>query len=382
MIRGSLFLLSSLLLSGCSWFGSKDNAESPVLLEEFTPTLSLKVLWTAQAGGGVGDKGFFKLAPIFDQGKIFVASPKGQVTALDFAHGQVIWQQKIEATLSGGPGVGENLVLVGGHDGEVLAFSETDGHKLWQTNVSSEVVVAPRLSEGKVVVRTVDGKLFALESQTGKRLWVYERNVPILSLRGTSTPVINKGIVISGFDNGKLVALELQTGKLLWELDVSVPRGRTELERMVDIDADPLWVNNTIYVTSYQGRTVAVDSSQGKVIWERETSSHIGLGIDDETLYLSDSRSHLWAFHLNSGASLWKQTKLQSRDITAPVRVGEYVVVGDKEGFVHWMKRENGQFVARYLAGNARIFVSPLVVEDTMVIYNSHGDLIALQAEK
>jgi outer membrane protein assembly factor BamB len=374
-----LLLYILILLSGCSIFGDNENMEPPAPLVKFMPTLSLKTLWTAQAGAGT-DKSYLKIAPAFYNDRLFTASPEGHLRAFNFNNGQPVWQRKIDVPISGGPGVGEGLVLVGSQKGDVVALSEADGTKQWQVQVSSEVLATPRISQGIVVVRTIDGKVFALDSKTGERLWVYDQaRVPLLTLRGTSSPIVTYDAIIVGFDNGKLVVLVLRTGKLVGEYLVSEPRGRSELERMVDIDADPLLVGDIIYVTSYQGRTVAL--KRNKLLWERKLSSHAGLGVDADYLYISDSKSHVWAVDRYSGDDWWKQDKLQARNVTAPVSIGDYVVVGDMEGYLHWMRRDNGQFVTRYRIGKTSIIVPPLVVDDILVAYDSQGKIVALYPE-
>lgn len=374
-----LILLFTILivLSGCST--QKDNTEPPAPLVKLIPTLTLKQLWTADAGG---NKPHLKLAPVFHNGQLFTASPKGVVQSFDVNDGKRIWKQGTEVPLSGGPGVGEGLVVVGSQKGDVVALSETDGIEQWRVTVTSEVLAKPRISEGVIVVRTVDGKLFGIDSKTGERLWIYERiRIPLLSLRGISSPIVKNDMIIAGFDNGKIALLELHTGKVLWEVPIAVQRGRTQLERMVDIDADPLLVDDIIYVTSYQGHTVAIDLIQGKLLWERKLSSYAGLGVDFDYLYLSDTKSHIWALNRDSGQDWWKQDKLQARNVTAPVNIGDYVVVGDMEGYLHWMRRDNGQFVVRYHTGDASITLPPLVIDDILVACNSRGEIIALRPE-
>jgi outer membrane protein assembly factor BamB len=373
-----LLLFCIVGLGGCA---SVDNTEPPTPLVNFEPTLNLKVLWTAYAGGGT-DKGYFKLAPVFHNGEIFTASKEGHLRAFDVNNGKQKWGQKIDVAISGGPGIGEGIVLVGTQKGDVVAFSDADGTEQWRVQVSSEILAKPRISQGVVVVRTVDGKLFGLDGKTGERIWVYERSrVPLLSLRGTSTPIVEQDIIIAGFDNGKIALLELQTGKVLWEEPVAIPSGRSELERMVDIDADPLLINNTVYVTSYQGLTVAIDLAKGKLLWKREISSHAGLDADVDYLYVSDTKSHIWALDRYSGEDWWKQEKLQARSITAPVNIRDYVVVGDSDGYLHWMQREDGQFVARYRLGKTSITAPPLVANDILIASNSEGNIVALQPE-
>ncbi|TGO02438.1 hypothetical protein PN36_25250 [Candidatus Thiomargarita nelsonii] len=379
MHKAILLLYLLITLSGCSLFNETDNTAPPAPLVDFKATLTLKTLWTADAGGNI-EKGYLKIAPAFHEGRLFTASQKGIVRAFNFKNGKIVWEQKIDVPISGGPGIGDGLVVLGSQKGEVVALSKKNGHKQWQAQVSSEVLAKPRISRGIVVVRTIDGKLFGLNSQNGARLWVYEPSrTPLLTLRGTSTPVIKHDQIIAGFDNGQIALLELQTGKVLWEAPVAVPRGSTELERMVDIDADPLLVDDTIYVTSYHGRTVAIDLLQAKLLWEKPLSSYAGLGVDLDNLYVSDTKSHIWALERSTGEKWWKQEKLEARNITAPVNIGNYVVVGDLEGYLHWMRRKDGQFVARYRMGKASIFVPPLVVHDILVAYDSQGEIVALR---
>ncbi len=376
-----LFYILIVFINGCSSVTSKDNIESPAPLIELTPTLTLKELWRVNAGGG-SEEDYFKIAPVFYKGQLFTASPKGQVTVFNFSNGQRVWKQHIKAWISGGPTVNEGLILLGTQKGDVIALSESNGTEQWRVQVSSEILVPPRINQGVVVVRTIDGKLFGLDSQTGKRLWIYERSrVPLLTLRGISTPVVKHDLVIAGFDNGKIVALELHTGKVLWEAPAAVPRGRTELERMVDIDADPLLVDDSIYVTGYHGRTIAIDLIRGKLLWEKKLSSYTGLGVDFDYLYVSDTKSHIWALDRYSGKFWWKQEKLQFRNVTAPVSLNNFIIVGDFEGYLHWMHRDDGKFVARYRIGKASIKGPPLVVDDILVAYDSQGKIVALQAE-
>jgi outer membrane protein assembly factor BamB len=375
-----LFPFLIVLISGCGSVGDKDNSLPPAPLVKFTPTLTLKTVFKANAGGGT-DKGHLKLAPAFHEGQLFTASPSGLVRAFNADNGKRVWEQNLEVSVSGGPGVGEGLVVVGSLKGDVVALSETDGIEQWRVLVTSEVLAKPRMSQNVVVVRTIDGKLFGLDSQTGKHLWVYERNrMPLLSLRGISSPIVKHDFIIAGFDNGKMAFLELNTGKVLVEIPIAVPHGRTQLERMVDIDAELVVVDETIYVTSYQGPTKAIDLVTGKTLWQKKLSSYAGLGVDFDYLYVSDSKSHVWALDRFSGDDWWKQDKLQARNVTAPVSIRDYVVVGDMEGYLHWMRREDGQFVARYQMDGS-ILVPPLVIGNTLVAYNSDGDIVALRPE-
>ena len=373
----SIYLL--ILLSGC--FGSKDNSEPPAPLVEFTPTVTLKTLWTSYIGSSNGTS-HTKLIPVAYDGLLFTASNDGLIQALNLTDGKPVWQQEIDTPISGGPGIGEGLAVVGTQKGEVIALSKIDGTEKWRTQVSSEVLATPRINQGIAVVRTIDGKVFGLDSQTGNRLWIYERTrSSLLSLRGTSTPILVQDLIIAGFDNGKIALLELKTGKVLWETAIAIPSGRTELERMVDIDADPILKGDIVYVTSYQGHTVAIDLMKGGLLWQKRLSSYAGLGVDTNYLYLTDPNSYVHALERFSGDDWWRQDKLKARGITAPVSIGEYVVVGDMEGYLHWMKRDDGSFVVRHRIGKYPITLPALVVDNTLIAYNSDGKIVALSYE-
>ncbi|MCK5716122.1 MAG: outer membrane protein assembly factor BamB [Thiomargarita sp.] len=371
-----VLLYTFMILSGCGDDVIKENRPEPLL--ELTPHLTLKTLWRIEIEGDT-EKAYLKLAPVFHQKHLFTATPEGQVQA--FNKDKQVWSNALDLPLSAGPSIGEGLVLVGSLKGHVIALSEADGSEQWRILVTSEVLAKPRISQGVVVVRTIDGKLFGLNSKTGKRLWVYERNnVPLLSLRGTSTPIIKNEEIIAGFDNGKIAGLELKTGKVLWEAALFVSKGRNALERMVDIDADPLLIDDILYVSNYQNGTVAIDLIPKKQVWERKIPSYAGIGADYNFLYITDPKSHIWALDRESGEDLWTQKALQFRTLTAPVNMGDYIVIGDFEGYVHWMRRSDGEIVARY-AMEAAITVPPIVVNDMLIVSDSSGYIVALRPE-
>jgi outer membrane protein assembly factor BamB len=377
-----VFFTFLVLLNGCGWFNSsKDNTEPPAPLVKFASSLNLKTVWTADTGAGT-DKYFIKLQPNLNNGNLFTTSQKGHVRVFKFTDGESIWKIKLDIPISAGPGIGEGLVVVGSHKGDVIALSEENGNKKWHTNVSSEVLATPGINQGMVIVRTIDGKIYGLNSQTGERVWIYESpRVPLLSLRGTSSPIVTDRFIIAGFDNGKMVVLELQTGKILFQTQIATPSGRTELDRIVDIDADPILDQDIVYISSYTGRTVAIDLVRGKLLWEKESSSYTGLAVDYDYLYISDNNSYVAAMDRFSGTAVWKQQKLKARAITAPAILNNYIVVGDLEGYLHWMKREDGKFVTRHQIDNVSIKATPIVLDETLVAISSDGKIVALQVE-
>ncbi len=345
-------------------------------LVELEQSLNIKKVWSTRIGDGA-DGYYLKLSPVAGDDVIFAADHDGVVVSLAIESGKQNWKTKTKKPITGGPGLGEGLVLVGTRDGEVLALSEEDGEVLWTSQVSSEVLSAPKADLGVVVVRTVDGKAFGLDVSNGQRLWVYERAVPLLTLRGTSAPQLADGLAIIGFDGGILTALDITNGSLVWENRIALPTGRTTLERMIDIDGEPLIMGNTVYVSTFQGRVSIVELTTGKIGWVRDLSSYAGLGVDVEHVYLTDEKSEIWALDNYSGNSVWKQDHLKSRSLTAPASFGDYVVVGDYEGYLHWLNREDGSLVGRIRLDKSQILTTPFVIGDTLYSYSSKGTLAA-----
>ena len=369
-------------MAGCGTVGSalgvaEDTVEPPAELEEIEPLIKVRTLWSRDLGAGA-DKQYLTLKPVVVGGRAYGAGRKGEIVAYDAATGESLWKTSLNVPISGGPGMGAGLVLVGTSDGEVIAVRAEDGELAWRAPVSSEVLASPVASDKMVIVRTGDGKLFGLNREDGARVWVYDRTVPVLTLRGTSAPVLASDSVIAGFDSGRMVSVELGTGQPLWETRVAAPKGRSELERMVDIDADPVVAGDLVYVVTFQGHITALDLRTGASVWRRDMSSHTGIGIDAQNLYVSDELSHVWAVDRFNSASLWRQKKLQGRRLTSPVVFGEYVVVGDFEGYVHWLRREDGQFAARVKVGEG-IIAGPVASADAVYIFDRGGTLTALQ---
>ena len=271
--------------------------------------------------------------------------------------------------------------MVGTLDGEVLAIDADSGELAWRQRVSSEVLAAPAVASGVVVVRTQDGKLVGLAATDGTRLWVYDRAVPALSLRGTSSPVTSAGAVIAGLDNGLLVALALKDGALLWESRIATPRGRSELERLVDIDGDPVVADGVIYVVTYQGRVAAVERAGGRVQWRRDMSSYVGLDVATRSLFITDDESLVWSIDRDNSASVWRQDKLARRALTPPTEFGPHVAVGDFEGYVHLLDRDDGRLAGRVRVDGDGLASAPVVAGDLLLVYGRGGTLTALRAQ-
>lgn len=375
-------LLTVLALSGCGaitdFLGSDaEEAPAPAKLEDIGSAIEIDTLWSRQAASGEGERRL-ELGLAVAGGQVFAAGHEGDIAAYDPLTGERLWEVDTGIPISGGPGAGAGLVVAGSSAGDVIALSGANGAEAWRAKVSSEVLSAPAVGERIVVVRTVDGKLFGLDTGSGKRSWVYDRTVPALTLRGTSAPVIAGDLVVAGFDSGHLAAVSLADGRLVWESQVIPPTGRTELERLADIDADPVVVDGVVYVVAYQGRIAAFDLTTGRGLWRREMSSHTGIGAGQRLLYVTDERSRIWALDRSSGSSLWRQDGLDLRRATRPVELGQHVVVADFDGYVHWLSVDDGRFVARARTGASAVLAPPIATEAAVYVLGGTGKLTAL----
>ena len=358
---------------------SNDDAIEPAELVEFEPTLDVVRAWSGSVGKGSDDH-YLKLTPSIRDGIVYAAERGGRVRAVELESGRELWETKIKKLLiSGAPGASPEVVVIGGSEAEVVALASADGTELWRTTVSSEVLAPPQVSGNTVLVRSGDGKLHALNAQSGARQWIYDRSVPILTLRGSSAPVVYRDTVIAGFDSGRLAALELGSGKALWETRIAIPSGRSDLERMVDIDSTPVIRGDTVYVASFQGQVAAVTLATGQIQWTREISSYAGLAVDGTAVYVADAESSIWALDRLTGSSLWKQDALYARRITAPTVFRDHVIVGDFEGYLHWMSPVDGSFKARSSASNKALLIAPLAAGETLLSFASNGKMAAFR---
>jgi len=351
----------------------------PEPLVEFEPEFEPDILWRENTGDGV-ENTYADLSPWLQGERIFTVDHKGDVRSYQAKNGRSVWRQKLKVTVAAGVGGGAGKILIGTQQGEVIALDEHNGDILWRQRLTSEVLAPAKANESVVVVRTADGRVTGLSADEGKILWNYQRSVPLLSLRGVSAPEIIGDRALAGYDNGKLVALSLVDGKVIWEKSVSLPRGRTELERLVDIDADLKLVENTVYAAAYQGNLAALDIGTGNELWEREISSKVGFDVArGEAVYITDEDSYVWAIQDGTGDSLWRQTRLLRRNVTAPTIVGDYIVVGDLEGYIHWLARSDGRFVARQEITDEPITSQPIVADGILYVMSSDGRLTAIE---
>ncbi len=370
------------LISGLSdtIFGDDDNADPPAVLSEYQPEVQIEVLWKESVGSGA-DQQFLKLIPAAQSDRIYAADRQGTVQARNTANGDLIWEAKTDYPFSAGPGLSPKSVVMGSTSGEVVAFEIGGGEQKWLANVPSEVQAVPVIANGIVIVRTTDGKIIALREADGAQLWIFEHNVPALSIRGAGAPVVVEDNVIVGSANGKLQALQLADGKSLWEATIAMPSGRSEVERLVDLDVDPVVSRGAVYIASFQGGTSSVSEVDGDVNWRnQDVSSYTGISADWRYLYVSDTKSEIWQLDQRNGASLWRQKDLHNRQLTAAVAYDSYVVAGDFEGYVHWLSVTDGRQLGRVQVAKSAIEAKPVIVDGTVYIYAKDGTLAALKA--
>lgn len=353
----------------------------PTELTEFTPEFEPKIVWSANTGGS--DDDYIRDLAAWIQGEMIVAIDyEGEVSSYDVQTGRRLWEVDLDVPVTTGPGGGEGLIIIGTQYGDILALDEKSGELKWQVKLSSEVLAPPKAEMGVVVVRTSDGGLTGLSTTDGHILWEYQTTVPLLSLRGASAPVLADDKVIAGFANGKLAALLIVDGTIVWEQNVAVARGRTEMDRLVDIDADPVVVDGIVYAVAYHGQLAAYNLDNGQKLWSREMSSRKGMDVaPGEAIYISDEDDYVWSVQDGSGDALWRQTRLLRRKISAPINAGDHILVGDFEGYVHWISREDGRFVARKEIADGAIRSKPIVKDELVFITGTDGSLTALRVQ-
>ncbi len=374
-------LLASLaalaVLAACS--GEKGK-EPPAELVDIKSQLDIRREWS-ESLSGKADHLRLALRPEIVDGVVYAGGHKGEVVALNAETGRRLWRVDTKLPLSAGPGVGDGVVVFGSSDGNVIALDAATGAERWRHAVSSEVLARPLVTEGLIVVRTVDGRLQALSLADAAQRWVVQEAVPALSLRGTAPAVRVGDAVVAGFDNGKVMAVDLRSGETQWDTIVSPPQGRTELERLVDLDAAIKASGDDIFVVGFQGRAAMLARESGQIWWAKELSSYRGFGMDDDNLYISDANGGVVAFKRRDGGPVWEQlTALRLRGLTAPEVDGGAVVVGDFEGYLHWLDKSTGTIIGRVKTGGDRITNAPLVAGGRVYVQTDTGKLVAYKS--
>ena len=395
-----LVLLCAFAMSGCSWF-SKKTGNEPMELVDFKETLDLDKAWSRGIGDGQ-NKGFSSLTPALDGDAIYAVDYEGLVVALDNKSGKKLWTRKINREdqglwkwlksffvttdpnrqIVGGIAAENGLLLVATYAGEVMALSKDTGDELWRKQLPGEVVSAPRTNGSVVAAQTVNGKLFALDAKTGDQLWFYDNPPPVLTLRGTPSPIVTDTATYAGFSNGRMMAFNPSNGLILWEQRIASPKGRSELERMVDIHASPLIKDGVIYVGTFQGRISALARGTGSPIWGVDGSTSENIAVSADKVFVAHTDGKLVAYNLSTGEQLWSNEKMLRRLLNGPQVFGDYVAVVDFEGYMHVVNQSDGEFVARTRVDRKGARAPMLTDGEILYVYTNRGKLIAFQAEK
>lgn len=376
-------LAAACLLSACSsmpslnpmdWFDSKASGPKPAELPALTSAQGVRVLWSASVGAAEA----FVFSPALSGDSVYAASRAGTVARLDAASGQAKWRVALGTRLSGGVGSDGVLAVVASDEGEVIALDAQTGTVRWRARVSSEVLAAPKLGEGLVLVRSADSRIFAFGIEDGKRRWVYQRAAASLIVRSPVGITMHQGSAYAGFSGGKLAAISLSNGLLRWESTVAQPKGATELERVTDIVGEPVAQGREICAAAYQGRVGCYDAQNGNQLWARDMSSLTGVAFDPRYAFVADDKGAVHALDRSNGRSIWKQDRLANRQLSLPLPLGTEVAVGDLQGYVHFMARESGAFVARAATDGSPIRAAPLKLPNGFLVQTRSGGLYAL----
>ncbi len=381
--RALLLLALAAALSGCQtiggWFSSDKTEEPPAELPEFTSSLRVDSLWSVSTGAGI-NRSRPNLRPYFDDDELWVADHRGRISVVDAESGRVLRRIDTDFEVSSGPAVSGSMVLFGTFDGQLVVLDRASGNVRWRAQLSSEMLARPVVHDGVVIARCIDGRTFGFDAGSGQRRWIHDRSVPLLTLRGTSDPLVRAGQVFIGYDDGVVVALRVNDGGLIWEQRVSIPEGRTELDRLADIDGPMAIVGTDLYVVTYRGRLASLALESGRVLWIREVPSYTGVSVQRTQLAVSDRDSSVWLVDRRNGSTLWRDENLARRRLTRPVFVGDHLVSVDFQGYMHWQELERGDFVARVRPTRSAAASAPLVVGETLYLLDEDGTLSAWRA--
>ena len=376
MIRVIAVLLCAFFITAC---GDSDNSEPPAELIDFKQTLKVKELWSVDTGNGI-EQLFVKLFPLLLNDRIVVTDRNGTVSAYNINTGKRLWETELNTVISGGVGGDENNLVVTSRNGHVFLL-DSKGGLIWQVDASSEVLMPAQIAGNLIIIRSVDGLISALNIDDGSEVWTFKRDVPALSLRGNSSPIIKQGYIFNGLDNGRLVTLDLLDGHTVFDIAVASPSGRSELERLVDVDGHAVIEKDMLYMSSYQGRIVSIDIRRGQLSWSRKLSTYSGVEYSSSGLFISDDKDSIWALDSTNGATLWKQEKLKARQITRPVAIKNAIVVADFESYLHFLSPFDGHFLARVETDGSGIIIPPIERDGRLYVITRDGEMSAFELE-
>ena len=377
-IRTICLLTAATLLASCSLFGGDDEELPPQELIEFDARVKVKRLWS-QKIGGASEFLLVGLRPSSDGNRVYAASQDGNVMALDPVSGKTAWRTELDTELSAGPAAGEGVVAVATKDGDIILLDAQDGGEQWRTFIGGETLAHPLIKDDSIVVQSIDNRLQALSRFDGRQRWALEQTPPALTMRGASSPLLVGTNVIAGFDNGRLLAVEAETGDIVWDSLLALPSGRSDLDRLSDVDGALAVVGQDIYAAGYQGRIASIAAESGQILWQREESSHVGIAADWNRIYTARTDGEVIAMARGTGTEAWRTDATLRRDPTLPVPFQNTVVVGDFEGYLHFFSNFDGSTVARVRLGKDAITSDPVVVANRLYVQSDNGSVAAYE---
>ncbi len=380
-MKRCILLSLGLFLQSCShiddYLLGKDNIKNETPLVNTTPLSELREKWFIVTGNANNDVSNIKLKPVIVSDNIYAATPDGSVQARDRRTGKLIWSKKIQKSIISGLAIGQGYIAVTTSTAKLVLLKQDQGQDVWQVNLAAEAISNPIIYQNRVIIKTINGNLYAFNLLNGTRLWVNEHGAPPISMKVSSSPVIAEQQILAGFSDGKLDAVNLHNGNLIWQRSINYPRGASDIDRLIGIDADPVVINHKLYLATYQGYIGALSLKTGQFIWKKSVSTYKNFIIDQNLLYITDSDDVIWAFRLKDGRVQWKQPALQGRRVTEPAMFRHQLVVGDKSGYLHILSTETGKFVSRNkLSGS--IVVAPVATSNNLYVLTSNGKLYNL----
>lgn len=378
-IKTVLTLTILVLLTSCSklddYMLGKDNTAVPQALEPIVAKVHLKQKWVVPIGTSQKSAVFLKLKPVIQGNIIYTADPSGGIYAVNKASGAIIWSKKINAGLVSGPVVGHGYIAVGTNSSTLILLKQDNGNELWQAAVSGDILAKPVIVSDKVIAKTIDGNLYAFELTSGKKLWVYNHGSPSLILKASSSPVIIDGkMILVGYSDGKIDEINLRTGQVIWQRSIAYASGSSDIERLVDIDADPVVQGNTAFLATYQGYLGAFSLTNGQFTWRKPASTYNNILVREDAIYMTDSNDTIWSVNKHTGQVNWKQVGLKARGLTEIVFMGDRLIVGDKTGLLTILSSKNGGFIGRTQLSGA-ITIAPTVAGKNIYVMTSNGKL-------
>ena len=392
--RSGALLALCIVVSSCSWFRHKDESAKPAELKSIKQEVHLVRVWKRGVGDEARDRDS-KLVPVLAGGRVFAASADGTIMALQPESGKVIWKKRVEDyypkveravafaaksdAITGGVGAGKDIIVVGTFAGDIVAINQSDGSLAWRSRTTSEVLAPPQVQGDLAVAQSIDGKVEGYNALDGTRLWVYTTTIPSLTLRGTSTPIMGNTFVVAGFSNGRVAVIDSQRGLARVDQRIAIAQGKSDLDRLVDIDGRMVIDNGALFAVSYQGNVAAIDLEQGRILWSKPASSVAGLAAGFNNIYMASFDGKLSALSERSGQVMWETDALKNRELTTPATISSYVVVGDFEGYIHAIAQSDGRFVGRTRVEHGPL-TSPIVVDGArLYVQTRDGRLFAYE---